>query len=221
VGAGADVAGRDGDSWSGPPEIAVGCSCRARIPRRGRRKAAAKLAGRRTDALRTVSRFPYGPLFQLREIAHALTLVRPTPPRCRVVERPAHEGSVAVAGQRDGEALLGKGPNRAGADQLAALLGPDPAAAGVDPRRPVVIVVAKPAHDGGVAVGGQRDGLALDGGSHRAGADQLASLLGPQSGASMLMPLGDAPVPRDMAANAQKAKAIAQRDHYQAGRARG
>jgi hypothetical protein len=38
-------------------------------------------------------------------------------------------------------------------------------------------MVARPAHDGGVAVGGQRDGVALlDHGSNRAGADQLAAL---------------------------------------------
>jgi hypothetical protein len=56
-------------------------------------------------------------------------------------------------------------------------LGPDTAAAGVDPRRPSVRVVAIPAHDGGVAVARQRDGLALDGTANGAGADQLRSLL--------------------------------------------
>ena len=61
--------------------------------------------------------------------------------------------------------------NRSGTDQLAALLGPDTAAAGVDPRRPGSPVVGDPAHDGGVAVGGQRNGPALLGGSDRAGAD--------------------------------------------------
>ena len=85
---------------------------------------------------------------------------RPTPPRCPSCRRPAHDGGVAVGGQRDGVALVGVS-NRAGADQLAALLGPDTAAAGVDPRRPGARVVVRPAHDGGVAVGGQRDGVAL------------------------------------------------------------
>ena len=78
--------------------------------------------------------------------------------------------------------------NRAGADQLAALLGPDTAAAGVDPRRPGARVVGRPAHDGGVAVGGQRDGEALFGGSNRAGADQLAALLGPDTAAAGVDP---------------------------------
>ena len=78
--------------------------------------------------------------------------------------------------------------NRAGADQLAALLGPDTAAAGVDPRRPGARVVGSPAHDGGVAVGGQRDGAALSGISNRAGADQLAALLGPDAAAAGIDP---------------------------------
>jgi hypothetical protein len=66
--------------------------------------------------------------------------------------------------------------NRAGADKLAALLGPDTVAAGEDPRRSAR-VVARPAHDGGVAVGGQRDGVALLSVSNRARADQLWPLL--------------------------------------------
>jgi hypothetical protein len=73
----------------------------------------------------------------------------------------------------------------AGADQLEALLGPDTAAAGVDPRRPGVPVVERRARDGGVAVGGQRDGPALLlglGASNRTGADQLVALLGPDTG---------------------------------------
>ena len=78
-------------------------------------------------------------------------------PAVRVVFDPAHDGGVAVGGQRDRDALTGVS-NRAGADQLASLLGPDAAAAGEDPRRPGVRVVSRPAHDGGVAVSGQRDG---------------------------------------------------------------
>jgi hypothetical protein len=38
--------------------------------------------------------------------------------------RPTHDGSVAVGGQRDGTALSDIGSDRAGADQLAALLCP-------------------------------------------------------------------------------------------------
>src|SRR5262249_2682673 len=67
------------------------------------------------------------------------------------VVRPAHDGEVAVAGQRDRPALLGGTPS-AGADQLASLLAPQPAAAGEDPRRAGSAVVIPPAHDGGVAV---------------------------------------------------------------------
>src|ERR1019366_2737046 len=81
----------------------------------------------------------------------------PRRPGARVVGRRAHDGGVAVVGQRDGGALSGAS-NRAAADQLVALLGPNTAAAGVDPRRPSLQVVKRPAHDGGVAVVGQRDG---------------------------------------------------------------
>jgi hypothetical protein len=70
------------------------------------------------------------------------------------VVRPAHDGGVAVGGQCDGLALVGVS-NRVVGDQLAALLGPDPAAAGVDPRCPAKPIVVRPAHDGGVAVSGQ------------------------------------------------------------------
>ena len=49
----------------------------------------------------------------------------------------------------------------AGADQLRSLLGPDAAAAGEDPRRSGARVVVRPAHDRGVAVGGQRDRASL------------------------------------------------------------
>jgi hypothetical protein len=114
--------------------------------------------------------------------------VDPRRPAAPVVVIPAHDGGVAVGGQRDGAALLGEASNRAGADQLAALLGPDTAAARVDPRRPGFRVVGKPADDGGVAVGGQRDGGALLGGSNRAGADQLAALLGPDTAAASVDP---------------------------------
>ena len=87
--------------------------------------------------------------------------VDPRRPDEPVVGRPAHDGGVAVGGQRDGEALLGGSTSDARTDQLAALLAPGSATAGVDPCRPCACVVAKPAHDGGVAVGGQRDGVAL------------------------------------------------------------
>jgi hypothetical protein len=95
----------------------------------------------------------------------------------------ARHDVVAGTGQRGGKALSGSS-NRAGSDQLTALLGPDTAAAGEDPRRPGFPVVGPPAHDGGVAVGGQRDGGALRGGPNRTGADQLTALLGPDTAAA-------------------------------------
>jgi prepilin-type processing-associated H-X9-DG protein len=55
----------------------------------------------------------------------------------------------------------------ASTNALAALLGPDPAGAGVHPRRPGARIVDIPAHNGGVAVGGQRDGPALFSGPNR------------------------------------------------------
>jgi hypothetical protein len=113
--------------------------------------------------------------------------VDPRRTRTRVVGNPAHDGGVAVAGQRDGDALA-RVSNRAGADQLAALLAPDSAAAGVDPRRTGTRVVFRPAYDGGVAVAGQRDGDGLARVSNRAGADQLAALLGPDTAAAGVDP---------------------------------
>src|ERR1019366_1695963 len=109
----------------------------------------------------------------------AAARVNPRRPSVPIVKRPAHDGGVAVVGQRDGGALS-DASNRTAADQLVALLSPNTIAAGVDPRRPSVPVVKRPAHDGGVAVVGQRDGPALSGASNRAGASQLA-LLGPDS----------------------------------------
>jgi hypothetical protein len=79
---------------------------------------------------------------------------------------------------RDGAALTEVSNSSAGSDQLAALLRPHPTAAGKDPCRADAAIVGIPAHDGGVAVGGQRDGEALaDEGSNSAGADQLRAFL--------------------------------------------
>jgi hypothetical protein len=75
------------------------------------------------------------------------------PPRPSVVGPPADDGDVAVGGQRDGHSLAGAS-HSAAADQLIALLRPDAAAAGEHPRR----LGQPPTDDGGVAVGGQRDG---------------------------------------------------------------
>jgi hypothetical protein len=66
--------------------------------------------------------------------------------------------------------------------------GPNTAAARVDPRRPDDPVVGNTAHDGGVAIGRQRDGVALSGTSNRVCADQLIGLLGPDSPAAAVDP---------------------------------
>src|SRR5262249_60976862 len=84
---------------------------------------------------------------------------RPYPP-LSPAGRPAHDGGVAVGGQRDGGALRGVSKS-AGADQLIALLAPHPAAAGKHPHRAGAIVVLRSADNGGVTVGGQRDRNAL------------------------------------------------------------
>jgi hypothetical protein len=94
----------------------------------------------------------------------------------RVIVRRAHDGSVAIG--RQGDAVtLEAGPNRLIGDQLVALLGPNTIVADEDPRRPGIRVVGKPAQDGGVTVGGQRDGVALLGGSDRQRADKFRPLL--------------------------------------------
>jgi hypothetical protein len=62
---------------------------------------------------------------------------------------PAPDCGVAVGRQSDRVALLSRS-DRAGADQLAAPLGPDTIAAGEDPYRAGRVVVGEPAHDGGV-----------------------------------------------------------------------
>ena len=61
---------------------------------------------------------------------------------------------------------------------------PDIAAAGEDPRRPGHPIIAKPAHNGGAAVRGQRNRAALPRISDRAGADQFVALLRPDSAAA-------------------------------------
>src|SRR6516164_109438 len=59
------------------------------------------------------------------------------------------------------------------------MLRPDVTAADEDPCRSNAIIIAAPADDGGVAVGGQRDGRALSGGSNKVISDQLWSMLRP------------------------------------------
>ncbi len=111
-------------------------------------------------------------------------------PRCPdgvVVVISPHHGGVAAGGQRDGTALQGD-PNCAGADQFAALLGPDTAAAGENPRCPGASVVGRPAHYGGVAVGRKCNGPALVAVSNPTGTHQLAALLGPDAVAARVDP---------------------------------
>src|SRR5262249_41652036 len=91
---------------------------------------------------------------------------------------------VGEGGEGEYDALCGP----AGADQFVSLLGPHAAAAGEYPRRADTTVIAIPAQDGGVAVGGQRDRMALRSFAGRVVADQLAPLLGPYSAAAAEYP---------------------------------
>src|SRR5262249_37995123 len=121
----------------------------------------------------------HAPPLRVKTQAAPVLLLSPKPPTMAVL--PSLGGGTGLAweaaGRREGAALEDGGADRTGADQLAALLGPPPAAAGEYPRRPGTEVVVAPAHDGGVAVGGERDGETLvAGGASRAGANQLGAL---------------------------------------------
>src|SRR5271166_3912933 len=80
------------------------------------------------------------------------------------------------------------------ANQFVALLRPDSSTTGEHPRRPgcaetewhrsIPRIIARPANDGGVAVGGQRDRHALACVSHSASSDELLALLGPDTTAA-------------------------------------
>src|SRR5258708_5313669 len=116
--------------------------------------------------------------------AHAAARARcPTPP---IV------GSVADGGTADVDALPRRHarsppPPSAAAAELIALLRPNPAAAGEHPRRPRRLIVARPAHDGGVAVARQGDRRTLGPQSpsiFAGGADQLVALLPPGTAAA-------------------------------------
>src|SRR5262249_50927243 len=71
--------------------------------------------------------------------------------------------------------------DRAGSDQLAALLGPNAIAASEDPRCADIAIIVWSADDGGIAICGQRDGCTLQGLSDHARSDQFAALLGPNA----------------------------------------
>src|SRR5262249_23143230 len=70
------------------------------------------------------------------------------------------------------------------ADELLALLRPNPTSTGEYPCRPRLAVIGPPAHDGGIAVGGKRDRHALAGLSHSTAAHELLSLLRPGAAAA-------------------------------------
>ena len=104
-------------------------------------------------------------------------------PRCAiaVVVWPAYDGGVAVARQRDGPALEDVA-SRAGVHQLG-LLAPRRAVPREHPRRAEIRAVERPAQDGGVAVAGERGGVALLSVAPDARADQLGLLI-PHSAAA-------------------------------------
>jgi hypothetical protein len=108
----------------------------------------------------------------------------PSCPGNSVVTRAAQDCCIAVGRQRNGLALVGFS-NRAGADQLGALLRPDTIAAGEDPRRASEVVIRGSADDRRVAVGRERNRGALSDAlpseTYPARAHQLASLLGPSA----------------------------------------
>ena len=107
-----------------------------------------------------------------------------------VIADAAHDGGVAVGGDRDRAALANGRPGITAADQLRSLLCPHPAAAGEHPGRSDTSgtaggVIAGAAHDGGVAVGGDRDRPTLvNGVPGITAADQLRSLLRPHPAAA-------------------------------------
>src|SRR5262249_1264884 len=109
----------------------------------------------------------------------------------RIVTIPAHDGGIAVGRDRDLGALFYVA-NRAGADQLAALLGPNTAAADKDPCGAGVVIVAGSSNNCGIAVAGQSNGSALKAaaGTNRTGPDQLVALLHPNAVRAFETPCG-------------------------------
>src|SRR6516162_8437133 len=99
-----------------------------------------------------------------------------------VVTNRAYDGGVAVGGKRDGSALSPTF-DRAGANQLTALLRPDAVFDDIDPYRADEGIVIRPAHDSRRAVRRERDGSALSPRFDRAGANQLTALLSPDGAA--------------------------------------
>src|SRR5207247_9070251 len=114
----------------------------------------------------------------------------------RVVAGPAHDGSMAVRGERDRAALICVS-HSASANELLALLSPDTVITGEHPCRPNLAVVGPPAHNGRVAVGGQRYRHALAGASRSAGADKLVPLLPPDTATTGEHPRALRPPPTD------------------------
>ena len=94
--------------------------------------------------------------------------------RCR---RPTDDRGVAVGGEGDRITLKGLS-HRTGADQLAALLGPHPVAAGEDPRR-AETRCRRPRPRWRCCRRRKERPHALEGRADRTGADQLFALLAP------------------------------------------
>src|SRR5262245_2737231 len=102
-----------------------------------------------------------------------------------ILHKPAHNGDVAVSGERDGRALAGT----SAAYQLLAFLRPTTAISGEYPCRPggakpeghrwIPHIVARPTQNSSVAVGRESNGPPLVCASHSTGADELLALLRP------------------------------------------
>src|SRR5262245_21055289 len=75
----------------------------------------------------------------------------------RAILPPADDGGVAVGGQGDRGAIPG---TRTFDGERGTIPSPHPAAAGEHPGRSILVDADRPADDGGVAVGGERNGAA-------------------------------------------------------------
>jgi hypothetical protein len=117
--------------------------------------------GSANPALNVVRNGPHAALLGPDTVAASVDPRSPGPVLPGGAVAPAHDGCVAVGGQRDGVAHVSIS-NRIGGDQFTALLRPDTVAAGEDPHCPGALAVQVPALDRSVAVGGQRDRAALE-----------------------------------------------------------
>src|SRR5262249_49288468 len=123
------------------------------------------------------------------------------------------DGGIAVGGECNGGTLENDASLRAGADQLG-LLAPHSAAAGEHPHRSDIGVVGRSTLDGGVAVAGERDGVALRSSSSKrlhAGAEKLG-LLAPHSAAIGEHPCGASTIVVGRPADHGRAAVAGERD---------